>query len=217
MKTYWLKFGPTSAADYTGLFPTFTIFNSLGITALAAPGITEIPAASGLYRFQYDPTTPIVFECDGGATLSSSLRYIVGSLDPNDKIDEDVTALGTSITAISSTQLALGSSLNFLSVSLGYSISALGDTLIATGLTLATIGNTILALNTTIGTTASSFGDTNIDPETIFGMTKRLQEILEGDAGFNKTTGVWNIYSRGSSTLLRSKQLSDGQTSATKV
>lgn len=213
MKTYWLKFGPTSAADYTGLFPTFTIFNSLGITALAAPGITEIPAASGLYRFQYDPTTSIVFQCDGGATLAKSLRYINGSLDPSDKVDEDVAALGSSLVALSSTQIAMGATVVYISESIG----GIGSTIVANGNTLVAIGNTLFALNSTIGTTAASFGDTAIDPETIFGMTKRLQEILEGDAGFNKTTGVWNIYSRGSSTLLRSKQLSDGQTSATKV
>lgn len=210
MKTYWLKFGNTSAADYTGLFPTLTIFNSLGITALAAPGITEIPAASGLYRFQYDPTTPIVFQCDGGATLASSLRYIVGSLDPNDKIDEDVAALGSSVSALSSTQLAFGSSLNFLSVGLGSSVGALGSTLLG-------VGGTVLAFNSALGTTASSFGSTSIDPETVFGAVKRIQEILEGDATFSKTSGTWNIYSRGSSTLLRVKSLSDGQTSATKV
>lgn len=199
MKTYWLKFGSTSAADYTGLFPTLTIFNSLGITALAAPGITEIPAASGLYRFQYDPTTSIVFQVDGGATLASSVRYINGNLDPNDKTDEDVAALGTSLVALSTTQIAMGS------------------TLVALGLTVLAIGSTSFAFNEMIGTTASSFGSTSIDPVTIFGSVKRLQEILEGNATFNKSNGTWDIYSRGSSTLLRSKTLSDGQTSTTKL
>ena len=199
MKTYWLKFGPTSAADYTGLFPTLTIFNSLGITALAAPGITEIPAASGLYRFQYDPTTSIVFQVDGGATLASSVRYINGNLDPNDKTDEDIAILGTSLVALSTTQIAMGS------------------TLVALGLTVLAIGSTSFAFNEMIGTTASSFGSTSIDPSTIFGSVKRLQEILEGNATFNKSNGTWDIYSRGSSTLLRSKTLSDGQTSTTKL
>jgi len=192
MKTYWLKFGPTSAADYTGLFPTLTIFNSLGITALAAPGITEIPASSGLYRFQYDPTTSIVFQADGGATLSSSIRYIVGSLDPNDKDDETLSALGSSVAALSATLLGIGS-------------------------TVFAIGSTSFAFNDMLGTTASSFGSTSADPSSVFGMVKRIQEILEGNATFDKTTGTWNIYSRGSSTLLRVKALSDGQTSTTKL
>ena len=210
MKTYWLKFGPTSAADYTGLFPTFTIFNSLGITALAAPGITEIPAASGLYRFQYDPSTSIVFQCDGGATLATNLRYINGSLGPNDKVDEDLAILGSSVAALSSTQLAIGSSLNALSVGLGSSVSALGET-------LSGVGGTVFAVNGALGTTASSFGNTAMDPDTVFGAVKRIQEILEGNATFSKSDGTWNIYSRGSSTLLRVKSLTDGQTSATKV
>jgi hypothetical protein len=184
MKTYWLKFGSVSASSYTGLFPTMTIFNSLGITALAAPGITEIPAASGLYRFQYDPTTSIAFQCDGGATLTNSIRYIVGSIDPNDKVDEDITSLGSSVSAIGQTLLGLGS--------------------------------TVISFNEFLGTTASSFGSTAIDPVTVFGAVKRLQEILEGNATFSKTTGTWNIYSRGASTLLRVKTLTDGQTSTSK-
>lgn len=213
MKTYWLKFGPTSAADYTGLFPTLTIFNSLGITALAAPGITEIPASSGLYRFQYDPTTSIVFQCDGGATLASSIRYINGSLDPSDKCDEDIAILGTSLVALSTTQIAMGATVVFISQSIG----GVGSTTIANGNTLVAIGNTVMALNGMLGTTASSFGSTVADPETIFGSVKRLQEILEGNATFNKSNGTWDIYSRGSSTLLRSKTLTDGQTSTTKL
>ena len=198
MKTYWLKFGPTSAADYTGLFPTMTIFNSLGITALVAPGITEIPAASGLYRFQYDPTTSIAFQCDGGATLSTSLRYIVGSLDPNDKADEDIASLGSTVAAI------------------GVSTLAMGVTMFGIGQTVLGIGSTVGSFNEFLGTTASSFGSTAIDPVTVFGAVKRLQEILEGNATFSKTDGTWNIYSRGASTLLRVKTLTDGQTSTSK-
>lgn len=58
---------------------------------------------------------------------------------------------------------------------------------------------------TRIGTTASSFGSTSIDPGDLYGYLKRLQELQEGDATFNKSTSTWDIYSRGASTLLREK------------
>lgn len=68
-----------------------------------------------------------------------------------------------------------------------------------------------------IGTTASTFGTTAVDPGTLYGYLKRLQELLEGDATFNKTTGVWDIYSRGSSTLLREKTLTNTSGNAGKT
>lgn len=67
-----------------------------------------------------------------------------------------------------------------------------------------------------IGTTASSFGSTSVDPGTLYGYLKRLQEFMEGNASFNKTTGVWDIYSRGSSTLLREKTLLNSAGNASK-
>lgn len=60
-----------------------------------------------------------------------------------------------------------------------------------------------------IGTTASSFGSTAVDPGTLYGYLKRLQELGEGNATFDKTTSVWSIYSRGSSTQLASKTFAD--------
>ncbi len=60
-----------------------------------------------------------------------------------------------------------------------------------------------------IGSTVSSIGSTSVDPGTIFGLAQRIQEFLEGNQSFNKTNGVWSIYSRGSSTLLIEKTLTD--------
>lgn len=76
------------------------------------------------------------------------------------------------------------------------------------------IGNT---LNTLIGSTLSSYGDDTTDPSTLFGYVKRLQELGEGDANFNKSTGNWEILSRGSSTLLRDKTLSNSTTTVQKT
>ena len=67
-----------------------------------------------------------------------------------------------------------------------------------------------------IGTTSDSFGSTSVDPTTVLGYLKRDQEFNEGDAIFTKSTGVWDIYSRGSSTLLTEKTLTNTSSQATK-
>jgi hypothetical protein len=157
MKTYFLKFGSGDPAPYTGLTPTMTIFSVAGLTAITAPSISEAPTGSGLYKFQYGPTLPIIFKVDGGGTLNSTDRYITGVLDPIQAVDER------------------------------------------------------------IGTIDDSFGSTASDPSTTFGYVKRIQEFLEGNAVFTKSTGTWDIYSRGSSTLLREKTLANTITSATKT
>jgi hypothetical protein len=90
MKEYYLKFGTGDSANYSGLTPTMTIFALEGVTALIAPGITETPAGTGLYRFLYGTTTSIIFKCDGGAALTSGDRYIYGALDPVQRVDENI-------------------------------------------------------------------------------------------------------------------------------
>lgn len=157
MKSYWLKFGSGDSASTTGLSPTFTIFSANGLTAIAAPGITETPAASGLYQFNYGPTLPIIFKCDGGAALATGDRYIYGTLDPIQTVDEKV------------------------------------------------------------GTTSDSFGSTATDPSTLMGFAKRAQEFWEGNATFTKASGIWQVYSRGSSTLIAQKSLTNTTTTAGKA
>lgn len=156
-KTYFLQFGSGDPATYSGLSPTLVVFAWGGVTAIAAPGITESPVSSGFYQFAYGPTVPIVFKADGGATVPAADRYITGALDPIQAVDER------------------------------------------------------------IGTTQDSYGSTAADPSTVLGYVKRLQELQEGNASFNKSTGVWDIYSRGSSTLLREKTLTNTTSSSTKT
>jgi hypothetical protein len=74
MKIYGLRFGTGNPANYTGLTPSFTIFSALGLTAITPPGITETPAGSGLYQFEYGPTQAIKFKIDGGATLADGQK-----------------------------------------------------------------------------------------------------------------------------------------------
>ncbi len=73
------------------------------------------------------------------------------------------------------------------------------------------------ALDLTVGYTASSFGSTSVDPGDIFGMVKRNQENFEGNSSFLKSSGVWSIFSRGSSTLLSVKTLTQDTTGVTKL
>lgn len=156
-KQYYLKFGTGDPSNYTGLTPTFSIFSVNGVSALAAPGITETPVGSGLYGFIYGPTLSILFKADGGSNLASSDRYIIGTLDPIQAVDEK------------------------------------------------------------IGYATDSFGSTATDPSTVLGYLRRSQEFSEGNAQFTKSTGIWSVYSRGSSTLLTEKTLTNTTTAAGKT
>lgn len=74
----------------------------------------------------------------------------------------------------------------------------------------------VAAVDQRVGWVEDSFGTTAIDPVTVTGYVKRLVEWLEGNAVFSKSSGLWDVYSRGSSTLLREKALTNTITSATK-
>lgn len=255
LKTYWLRFGFQSPTQYTGLAPTFIYFiNQIGAT-LAPPGISEIFAGTGLYRFTYNlgDSSQIVFVADGATTgMPDAERYVSGSLDSDMQDDAYIaalgstllsintavgstlaglgstvmgigstqTAIGTNITSLGTTQIAIGNTL----VAIGSSQLSIGTTLIAIGNTLATLGAsltvssaTIDLINQKLGTTASSFGGTNVDPGDIFGYVKRLLEFNEGNQNFNKTAGSWDIYSRGSSTLLVTKALTSSSLGVTRI
>jgi len=89
-KDYGIVFGSDPRVN-TGLTPTFILFYNLATGAtLIPPGITEIIAGSGCYRFSYGPTIATYFECDGGSSLASSDRYATGILDPIQIIDQRI-------------------------------------------------------------------------------------------------------------------------------
>ena len=73
----------------------------------------------------------------------------------------------------------------------------------------------VLAVDQSIGYTTDSYGSTNADPTTIFGQVKRNQEVNEGAKIFTKSTGLLDVYSRGSSALLFEKTVSNTTTAAT--
>ena len=101
MKSYTFSFGSGNPSTYTGLAPTFLTFNNISSgSSLARPGITEIFAASGVYRFQYEPQadTPVFFLLDGGSTITSDAdRYIKGNLDPIQQVDQVVGVTSASV------------------------------------------------------------------------------------------------------------------------
>lgn len=209
-KEYWLKFGTGNPESTSGLSPTFTLFGSWTGGLVSAPGITAPFPSLGLYRFEYTPSFPIVFVADGATTgLSAANRYLTGSLDPLDLVDERLSEVGTTLLGVGSTLADIGLTL----------LPSMGQTLVGIGNTVASIGlSNIVDLTpvlTLIGTTASSIGSTGVDPGDMMGYLKRLQELQEGDADFNKTTGVWQIESRGG-TLLREKTLANTASAVTK-
>lgn len=189
-KQYAIAFGNGALTTTSGLAPTFIHFIRLDTGGtLTPPGITQIIANVGAYKFEYTPSFPIYFEIDGATTGLGSARYIKGQLDPIDRIDEIVEPIGTSLGALSSTMSSVASTLAF-------------------GMT-SILGS--------IGTTASSFGTNVTDPATLYGYLKRLQEVAEGDGAYAKASGVWTIYDRAGSVTLAIKTLSDGAAEVTKT
>lgn len=273
-KNYLVRFGTDNPSNYSGLTPTFTkFFNSAG-GSTTPPSIAEI-ASSGMYLFSYDPTGFIGFILDGTASLGTNVRYVAGTLDPNDKISEiggslsamgasliaqgatigvigaslavmgnslsvmgnSLAVMGGSLTAIGVSLSAQGTTLGYLGIMggslsvMGASLAVMGSSLSAQGVTIGAIGVSVAAMGTTlsgigtsfvagsslIGSASDSFGTSSVDPTTLFGFMKRIQELQEGDSIYTKATGVWAIYNRGSTTVLRQKTITDSATQVTKV
>lgn len=74
----------------------------------------------------------------------------------------------------------------------------------------------IINIDQQLGFSQDSYG-TTARPSTVFGYVKRSVEEFESDASFNKTTGKWDSYAKGTSTLLIEKTLSNSTTAVTKV
>ena len=218
-KNYIVQFGNGNPTLMAGLSPTFVMFKTVpGGSNVTAPGITQIPTSTGLYYFTFGPTNSIAFLIDGATTgLTNTDRYIAGNLDPNDTINEEVDAWGNTLLTGQS-NLSVNVSTGNSAMTVG--ITGLGNTLLA-GISNLTVGISSIASGITaispgisglaglIGTTASSYGSTSIDPSTVFGYLKRLQEWNEGNSTFDKSTSLWDVFSRGSSTLLAEKTLVD--------
>lgn len=174
-KNYYLQFANGDPRAYTGLTPTMVIWwNQAGGTTASGPSVSEIYAGAGIYTFAWAATTPIAFLCDGFTTgLTTTLRYVSGSLDPSDQIDQ----YGTTLVALGNTGLAFGEStfqvanilINYgttltaigtTGVALGTSGIALGTTNVAIGTSLTAIGTTLIAGVSGLGNTLGALGAT---------------------------------------------------------
>lgn len=194
-KTYYLRFGGGDPRAYTGLSPTLISFVRSDGQTIAPPSITEFFAGSGIYSFTYGTTQSIAFLADAATTLPGTQgRYVVGCIDPSDRIDE----VGTTLVAIGTSNIALGTT----NVAIGTTLTAIATTILSqsTSLTVTVAG---------IGSTASSFGTSNTDPVDLFGYVKRIMENLEGNETFLKASGNLTQYSRGSSVTLWSKTIAN--------
>jgi len=168
MKTYFAKFGSGDPLTWSGLSPTLTVFSANGLTAIAAPGITETPVGSGFYRFLWQPTLPIVFKMDGFTTgLAPSDRYVSGVLDPVNAVDEQMTAQGITLvdlmTNVGTTASSLGftaadpSTLFGLMKRVQENLEGTGSYAKSTGIwSIQTRGGTLLATRTLANTSTTS-------------------------------------------------------------
>ncbi len=222
-RDYWAVFGSGAPSTYSGLAPTFISFINGGGSNITSPAITE-PGTKGLYKFAYDATQTISFVLDGATTqLASSDRYITGVLDAYDTFGVTLNAIGATQSANGILLGNMGITLSAIGSTVGL-IGGIGSTQTANGILITNIGTTLVATGSSlsglasfVGSTASSFGSTSIDPTTLFGFLKRAQEMTEGNETYVKSTGVMTASSRGSSTLLASKTISDTSSQTTKT
>jgi len=67
-----------------------------------------------------------------------------------------------------------------------------------------------------IGDANSDIGNTLTVPDTVLGYLRRNFSVQEGEAVFTKASGKWQVYAKGSSTLLFEKDLTNNTTEARK-
>ncbi len=104
MKYYKINFNAqgVNPSTFSGLGASVSIikfYSPVTGQTYAPPGMSENFAGSGDYWFRYDigQTTSISFLVDGGATLSASVRYVGGIIDPNDNLSAQIGYTGSSI------------------------------------------------------------------------------------------------------------------------
>lgn len=128
-KVFVVQFGAGNPITNSGLTCTFLQFNVIPGGATTPPGITEVNGqSSGLYYFFYEPppgpTSAIAFVIDGATSSLGNNRYVSGSIDPLQAVDE---RLGFTLNAIGNTLLAIGQSFTFNSTAILAGIGTLAD------------------------------------------------------------------------------------------
>jgi hypothetical protein len=67
-----------------------------------------------------------------------------------------------------------------------------------------------------LGYLQDSVGSTSADPTSIFAYLRRSQEVQEGSATFDKSSGVWNVFARGATLLLFQRNFVNSAATVTK-
>jgi len=110
MKNYFLTFGAGDPRNYSGLAPTFLIFvDATNSQTIAPPGISEVLSGSGIYTFQWGTTHPMAWLVDAATTSPGPTgRYVSGSCDPVDRVDEQNATIIVTVSGIGSTASSFG-------------------------------------------------------------------------------------------------------------
>ncbi len=174
MKSYFVQFGSGDPRTFTGLSPTFLFYKKPDGTNVTAPSIAEV-STTGMYLFTWGTTAPIVFLADAATTSPGVAgRYVTGSLDPADSIDEigtTLTAIGVTLTAIGNTGLAYGGTMSQVLTNTGATLVAIGNTSIAYGGTISVVLTNTGASLVAIGNTSIAIGSTSSQKLTNEGVT----------------------------------------------
>lgn len=228
-KYYGLAFSSSDPSQYPSLAPTFLTFrNALTGATLSPPSLAQIDV-TGIYGFTFSAAFPVYFRVDGITISAQADRYVFGIIDPVMDVDSQLTAASATLQALGNTSVALGTT----NVAIGLSNYAFGQTNVALGTSNVALGTSNFALNTSIyaqglshfsgdsslialiGNPSSTFGTDSVDPATVFGYLKRVQEYNEGSQTFNKVSGSWAISSRGGS-LIATKTIGNTSSEVTR-
>lgn len=212
-------------------------YNATQMISFILDGATTALSSSDRYiTGVFDPADKFASTLTGmGSTLGGMGTTLAGMGNTLFAAGSTLTQIGTNLTNQGATLVAQGSTLSSIATTttgLGTTLTALnvnvtnnatyianaGATLVATGATLSAVAATLATMSELMGSTQSSFGSTNVDPLTLFGYMRRLQEIAEGNQVYTKATGLFALYSRGSgtTTMLRQLTVTDNVTSTTR-
>lgn len=100
-KTFWVTFGSGDPRTWTGLKPSFLIFQTSTGTTAVPPGISELITGTGLYSFSYSLgiSLSMGFLIDGATNGFSNTtdRYVKGSIDGVQFVDQTANTVNAAV------------------------------------------------------------------------------------------------------------------------
>ncbi len=168
---------------------------ALGTTGVAL-GITNIALG----------TTNVALGITNVALGTTNVALGTTSVASFAAIGSTLVAQGSTLVAIGNTSIAIGSTNSQMITNEGVTLVAIGNTLSALGLTNIALSSTLFTL---IGTPASPIGDNLTDPNDLFGYSKRIAELIEGQEQFVKGSGALTMYDRTGATTLATRTVTN--------